>query len=283
MTISPSVTSWFILDSDVSQDAFLLWAQQVEASVRDTLTANRTYYVRTDGSNSNTGLANTAGGAFLTITKALTVAAALDCGTFNVTISVGAGSFAETVTLPKMLGSGAFSLNGAGAGSTTIVELQVAAQAVWFIGGGFTITAGFFGIRMFSQAKLYVQASLTFGTAATAHIGMRESHASIVFTANYTISGNAPIHWMVDGGFDDLFTYGLTVTLTGTPAFSTSFAYAIAFANFTVGGMTFSGAATGQRYYCANNSGIYTGGGGASYLPGNAAGAVDAASGAIYA
>ena len=67
---------------------------------RNTLAANRTYYVRTDGSDGNDGLSNASGGAFLTIQKAIDVVAALDISTYTVTIQLGnTGTFTGNVAV----------------------------------------------------------------------------------------------------------------------------------------------------------------------------------------
>ena len=58
---------------------------------RAMLSTARMYYVRTDGSDSNVGTGNNAGGAFLTIQKAWDTVEKLDGGSNNVTITLGTG------------------------------------------------------------------------------------------------------------------------------------------------------------------------------------------------
>jgi hypothetical protein len=71
------------------------------------------YYVRTDGSNSNNGLTNTSGGAWLTVDYACSQVSA---GTH--TIHVGAGTFAEGDVRMEL--AAGVNLDGAGQSSTTI-------------------------------------------------------------------------------------------------------------------------------------------------------------------
>ena len=73
----------------------------------------------------------------------------------------------------------------------------------------------------------------------------------------------------------------VTVTLTGTPAFTTAYAYATTTAVIIANGCTFTGGATGKYYDARLNAVINTVGGGATYFPGDAAGST--ATGAQYA
>lgn len=244
---------------------------------REILVAARTYYVRTDGSDSNTGLANTAGGAFLTIQKAVDVACSLDLSIYSVTIQIGNGTYTEAVTLKTFVGGGTITLRGDPTTPSNVVISTTSSNAIiaasvlgtWSLTGFRVQTTTSGHCIVASRGSVVTFASVDFGACAGYHINL-QSDAKIFATGNYSISGSATYHWSADGATID--TIARTVTLTGTPAFSGNFAISINVGKIICHAMTFSGSATGSRYSVSVNSVIYTGGGGASYLPGNAAG-----------
>jgi len=73
-------------------------------------TADLTYYVRTDGNDNNTGLANTAAGAFKTITKAISFIPQIV--NHAVTVNVAAGTYSEIISLSGFSGGGSITIQG---------------------------------------------------------------------------------------------------------------------------------------------------------------------------
>jgi len=258
--------------------------------IREVLIANRNYYVRTDGSDTlNDGLTNTSGGAFLTIQKAANVAAALDTSIYTVTINVGAGTFAEQVTLKRPAGGGRIQISGAGA--TTIIDPPAGVNHCFqaITGGEFqltnmklqktTATTGH-GILVQNNALVYFS-GIEFGafTPSGRHIFANQG-GIVVCQGAYTITGNAIMHYCAQSG-GLIQVVNQTVTLTGTPAFSSRFADVFLNGSIQVNGATFTGSATGTRYLADMLGAIWTNGGGATFLPGNVNGSVT--NGGIYA
>jgi hypothetical protein len=115
-----------------------------------------------------------------------------------------------------------------------------------------------------------IAGGMTFGPCTQSHVAAQ--YGSVIqMNGNYTIAGNAAQHFLATGA--TIAIAGLTVTLTGTPAFSSAFAVAL-----WSGGQihavadTFSGSATGQRYTAGNGGSIDVAGGGVNYFPGSSAG-----------
>lgn len=237
---------------------------------RALLSANRTYFVRTDGSNSNDGLSNTAGGAFLTIQKAIDTACGLDLSIYSVTITVGAGTFAGANTLKPYVGAGPITI--AGAGNTTIVS---AASDNAFFGSGagvwninsmkLTTTTSGYGIFLSGITSVGCT-GLEVGACGQGHF--RSSAGARLRLFAYTISGSAPLHYLCEYGAG-ITCVSVTVTLTGTPAFSSLFASCSKLGIIDVEAVTWSGSATGTRYLVNTNAVINSVGG---TLPGSVAG-----------
>lgn len=247
------------------------------ASRREVLTANRTYYVRTDGSDSNDGLANTSGGAFLTKQKAIDVVAGLDISIYNVTIQVGNGTYTGNVSVSApWVGSGTVTLLGDASTPSNVVmsgsgvKISVSPSGRLSISGLDISTSGDSCLYASGQSRITISGACRFGTVGTRHM-WAEAGAKINITADYTIYGGGVYHYFIITT-GQIACIGRTVTSSGTPAFSGSFVLADRIGLIEAHASTYSGAATGKRYQADSNAVIFTNGGGASYFPGNSAG-----------
>lgn len=267
---------------------------------RERLTANRTYYVRTDGSDSNTGLTDSAGGAFLTIQKAVNVCLQnLDFMGYNVTVQVGTGTFTGAVEVngPHVSGgstvagttSGKLILKGDTTTPSNVVISTTSATCIKALHGaivyveGFKVTAATSGHGVFATngSTIYVTGKMDFGAFASTQAQVLAVNQSVVnITTDYNITAGFGYHYQALHS-SSIYCQSRTITLTGTPAIGSQFANAVYVSALQVNGNTYSGSATGTRYYAALNGVIWTNGGGASYFPGDVAGST--ATGGQYA
>ncbi len=249
---------------------------------REVLTANRTYYVRSDGSDGNTGLANTSGGAFLTIQKAVdTIAGTLDIAGFTVTIQIADGTYTGATTLKNVIGyssPGCLVIQG---NSTTPANVVISTTgATCFTADNIpsawdikdlklqTTTSGN-GIGVGGATVRF--GNVNFGACASSHMSL-SNRASIVALSNYAVSGGAAAH-INNIGISFVDVSSRTITFSNTPAIS-YFVICNYAAQAWVHAMTFTNGntVTGTRYIAGSNGVIFTNGGGASYLPGTIAG-----------
>ena len=274
---------FFVAPATASQHAVQL------GQVRKLLTANLNLFVSATGSDSNNGL--TSGAPFLTLQHAWNVLQQnYDlAGQYTATIQLANGTYTTGLTAngPIVGATSRASVVFNGNATPTNVIVSVTSGNTCFVannGAQFTVT----GMQLTGgtstnglsadSASGIAFSNLNFGSMASgAHI----IGGNISATGNYAISGGAGYHLVSQGaGSTGILSAGITVTLTGTPAFSAFFAYAATLGAITTQSVTFSGSATGTRYQAAANGVINTNGGGASYFPGSVAGST--ASGGQY-
>jgi hypothetical protein len=134
-------------------------------------------------------------------------------------------------------------------------------------------------------AKIFVQ-NVIYGTAGSFH-NWASWGGVIAASGPYTISGGAAVHMLCANGGQatgQVSTGPTTITLVGTPHFSTAFAQATnaSFIEYDSDNITWAGAATGSRFLVNNHSGIFVPAGGLNYFPGDTAGVADAATYGLY-
>lgn len=257
------------------------------SEVREKLAANRNYYVRTDGSDSNTGLANTSGGAFLTIQKAIDVIlGSLDLNIYDVSVNIASGTYSGAISVAApVVGSGRIILNG----DTTTPSNVSLTGGISVVGGGSRLEIQ--GLKISSSSSsgtvaarnggyLKITGKCEHGGATSGHRILADGGGIVVSTAPEVISGTASgSHYaaLVNGY---IYCTGATWTASGTAA-QASFAQASTNGNISAYSNTSSGTFTGARYSATLNGVVQTYGGGASYFPGNSAGST--ATGGQYA
>ena len=283
--VSPDGSSWkeaMLIDRSTGVASFPFTPR------REVLTANRTYYVRTDGNDSNTGLVDSAGGAFLTIPKAIDVASALDLSIYSVTIQVRDGTYTPALNLKSYVGAGPITILG---NTTTPANVLLSTTSVSAITAdnvrgrwnleAFKIQTTTSGNGIFNTGSVIGLQNMDYGPMASGGVHLYAlSGGQFISQGNYKISGGAYAHYYGENGGRMFMGGAATVTLTGTPAFASHFIFCTLASSWR-GNPTWSGSATGARYYVDQNSVIMTFGGGASYLPGDAGGT--AATGGQYA
>ena len=251
---------------------------------RETLSANRTYYVRTDGNNSNNGLTNTPGGAFLTIQRAIDVViGTLDFAAINVTIQVGDGTYT---------GGGTLNAPWTG-GGTLLIQGNTAAKANCFVDGtafylfnvncplpgaltirGFKLrTSGGAIINYAASGGTLFLTNIDFNGSVSAGMIQAQLGATIRLDQDISITGGIFAFLAITD--QATVTFGQTVVLTGTLSFSFHFARVSSGSRLSIRGITFntSGATvTGSRYSVEAGGMIDTAGGGVNVLPGSISG-----------
>jgi hypothetical protein len=222
-------------------------------------------------------LVDSAGGAFLTIQHAVDVVASLDTGIYDVAIEVGNGTYNKSVCLKQCIGSGIITIHGnSGTPANVILNCTTSAKCFWGLPGVNTIYV-LDGFKLTSTATSYgISADLgnmiqfkniAFGTGFTYQIYACMG-GYILATGAYSIIANGSYHISIQGGRVSL--WGQTVTLTGTPAFTT-FADVRELGWFYFGSSVFSGGASaGTKKYSITLNGVAISG--VVVLPSGAAG-----------
>lgn len=279
--VSPDGTSW--LEAIKIDRATGKLSFPVSGGPREMLTVNRAYYVRTDGSDSNNGLANTSGGAFLTLQKAFDVIwGTLDLGGFAVTIQAADGTYTSGILVSgALVGKGTVSLLGNATAPANVFINVTGADAFNFQGGARVSLAGFklassSGNGIYagdSGTVVQITGNMDFGTCGSRHMRVANFAQMFYSGSAYTISGDAP--WHITAGVGGVWqsTSARTITASGTRNFSSSFVDAGELGVIRDSAATFSGTFTGKRWNVASNGIINLFGGTAnSYYPGNSNG-----------
>lgn len=261
------------------------------SDVREILTGDRTYYVRTDGSDSNDGSANDASHAWLTLQYSFDyIKQNIDAAGYDITVNIADGTYETSganLSIGPLANIGRLIYSG---NTSTPANVLIRSTGSWTIGlegftgndpeeaingrlhfEGFKIESDtLYGI--YAESTWFTFSHLDFGDCYGDHLRIKRGAVAVPID-NYTISGDARSHIFTE--YFGNFVSGdsaLTVTLTGTPDFWQSFIDCEHMSGALINNITYSGSATGIRFIVGKFSSIYTANQGLTYFPGDVAG-----------
>lgn len=251
---------------------------------RPVLTADRTYYVCKDGSDSNDGLADTAARACLTVMGALRKAALIDLFGFTAIIQIGDGIYHERIVVPKMTGQQITENlvligNLADPSAVTLFNdqaylpvIEAIMGAAIKLGGGFTIGApdGGYAINAAEAGVISVAGRVVFGPCGEYH-AYANNAGTINFFEPYSIAGGAKAHWAASlaGQIYSTTTVSISEAVEFTSGFAMSFAGGSQQLYNNIFVIETDASVTGPRYRTEKNGVIETYGAGETYFPGS--------------
>jgi hypothetical protein len=169
----------------------LFAASQFLQTLRPTLTANTTYFVRSDGNDNNNGLTNTSTGAFRQINRAIEVAQLVDLNGYNLTIQVGNGTY-NAVALTRNLVGGTCSIVGnTTTPSNCIIEENNSVGYALFLNNCSTYTINGFELR--ANLSITPESSAVTGFSRSCFIALN-SYTKIDNIVYRSTDGNSGYH-----------------------------------------------------------------------------------------
>lgn len=266
-------------DLDTSASTSIVAAvNELANAVKVHLTTNVTFYVRTDGDDSNYGWTDDQYGAFKTIQKAVDyISTQINSFQSQIVIQVGAGTYTGVNFPQPAEGSKPIIIRG----DTTVPGNVIISTtnddcfacenpSKWKIEGfKLTTTTSGNGIKV-RQGGVVEFESIEFGSIANNQIDV-ETGGVVEATGNYSISGSGQVHWNINNG-GILKVSGKTVTITNTPTFSSGFLVGKNLSCIDATGNTFTASVTGVRYNLSLNSSCFVNGESVTYIPGSSAG-----------
>lgn len=176
-----NLTYWDADGIHLTAAGYLIWEGVLETTLRTNGLIGSAYYVRTDGSDSNTGLADSSGAAWLTIQHAASTMVAGD------QVTVHAGTYAEDVTTGANGSSGA-PISFVASGTVNVSTFAI--TKTYTVLNGFTLTgstvgdtaSSFFGIEVSSAGDNATITNCIFD------LDVSNSGAVLTFGDNTTIS-----------------------------------------------------------------------------------------------